>query len=107
MASKRRNMFHKNKTQETTEKAGSQMLVEVRWRNLYNMLIRRVSSEIRADFSITFKTDIKEVVKKLKERYAGARREVARMRRETGETPQQFVHRMDAGSDEHGAREAS
>ncbi|KAL1130659.1 hypothetical protein AAG570_011901 [Ranatra chinensis] len=67
------------------------------------MLIRLVSSEIRADVATTFKTEIKEVVKKLKERYAGTQRPVARvaaklirMRRETGETPQHFAHRMDA-----------
>ncbi|KAL1123683.1 hypothetical protein AAG570_001456 [Ranatra chinensis] len=83
--------------------AGSQMLGEVRWRNLYDMLIRRASSEIRADVGITFKTEIKEVVKKLKESYAEARRPVARiaaklirMTRETGETPQHFAHRMAA-----------
>ncbi|KAL1131960.1 hypothetical protein AAG570_011571 [Ranatra chinensis] len=49
----------------------SQMLGEVCWRNLYNVLIRRVSPGIRADVGITFKTYIKEVVNKLKERYAG------------------------------------
>ncbi|KAL1139296.1 hypothetical protein AAG570_006282 [Ranatra chinensis] len=55
--------------------AASQMLGEVRWQNLYNMLIW----------------------------YAGARHPVARvtaklirMQGETGETPQHFAHRMDA-----------
>ncbi|KAL1139264.1 hypothetical protein AAG570_006250 [Ranatra chinensis] len=47
--------------------AACQMLGEVRWRNLYNMLIRQVSLEIRADVGITFKTDNKEFMKKLKD----------------------------------------
>ncbi|KAL1116492.1 hypothetical protein AAG570_004964 [Ranatra chinensis] len=58
--------------------AASSMLGEVRVRNLYNMLVRRASTGVRADVGITFHTPVQEMLNKLKARYAGARRSVAR-----------------------------
>ncbi|KAL1110225.1 hypothetical protein AAG570_008302 [Ranatra chinensis] len=102
--------------------AASNMLGDVRVRNLYNMLVRRVSMGVRADVGITFHTPAQEMLNKLKARYAGARRPVARtalkvfrMRRDGGETPQQFAHRLDASLrtlkeravEEYGAAEAA
>ncbi|KAL1117958.1 hypothetical protein AAG570_004269 [Ranatra chinensis] len=102
--------------------AASSMLREVRVRNLYNMLVRRVSTGVRADVGITSHTPVQEMLNKLKARYAGARRPVARtalkvfrMRRDGGETPQQFAHKLDpalrtlkeGAVEEYGASEAA
>ncbi|KAL1109918.1 hypothetical protein AAG570_014152 [Ranatra chinensis] len=79
----------------------SSVLGEV-W-NLYNMLVRGVSAEVRADVRKILLTSVHDIVAKLKAGYAGARRPVAwtalklfRMRRESDKTPQQFAYRLDA-----------
>ncbi|KAL1115468.1 hypothetical protein AAG570_007498 [Ranatra chinensis] len=83
--------------------AASSALGKVRVQNLYNMLLCRIDENVRADVGITFITPVSEIISKLKARYAGTRRpvertalKVFRMRRESGETPQRFAHRLDA-----------
>ncbi|KAL1123041.1 hypothetical protein AAG570_002129 [Ranatra chinensis] len=83
--------------------AASAALGEVRVQNLYNMLVCRIDENVRADVGMTFITPVNEMISKLKARYAGDRRPVERaalklfrMRRESGETPQRFAHRLDA-----------
>ncbi|KAL1129516.1 hypothetical protein AAG570_012461 [Ranatra chinensis] len=65
------------------------------------MVVRRVSAGVRAAVGITFMTSVHDIVAKIKARYAGARRPIARtalklfrMRRDSEETPQQFTHRL-------------
>ncbi|KAL1123655.1 hypothetical protein AAG570_002731 [Ranatra chinensis] len=70
--------------------------------NIYGILIRKISHQVRAECGITGTTEAAEVARLLSERYGEARRPPARsavkllrMRRGHGETPSAFMHRVD------------
>ncbi|KAL1131186.1 hypothetical protein AAG570_012422 [Ranatra chinensis] len=70
--------------------------------NIYGILIRKISHQVRAECGITGSTEAAEVARLLSERYGGAWRPPARsavkllrMRRAHGETPSAYMHRVD------------
>ncbi|KAL1129491.1 hypothetical protein AAG570_012436 [Ranatra chinensis] len=70
--------------------------------NIYGILIRKISHQVRAECGITGSTEAAEVARLLSERYGGARRPPARsaikllrMRRAHGETPSAYMHHVD------------